>query len=215
MDELNMQSIKFKALLFDMDGTLVESTTEVEKIWGQWCRQHGISLQSVLAICHGVRSQDVIAQVAPQLNVREECRALEAMELASNAPPALSGAADFLQSLGDIPWAVVTSACRQVALRRIQQSGLPEPRMLVGSDDVRQGKPAPEPYLTAAYRLGLSPSDCVVFEDAAAGIQSALAAGCQVIQIGGNPVGPSGIAQVQGWQQLMLSRHQNAILIKK
>ncbi|WP_370682463.1 HAD-IA family hydrolase [Comamonas sp. GB3 AK4-5] len=208
-----MHSIKFKALLFDMDGTLVESTSEVEKIWGQWCRQHGIPLPSVLEICHGVRSQDVIAQVAPQLDVLEECRRLEEMELASAVSQALPGACEFLQGLGDAPWAVVTSACRPVALQRMKRSGLPEPRLLIGSGDVQKGKPDPEPYTTAAYRLGMAPSDCLVFEDAPAGIQSALDAGCQVIQIGSCPINRAGVYRAQYWGQLMLGSNKNEVFI--
>lgn len=195
--------MKAAALLFDMDGTLVESTTEVEQIWGRWCRLRGVPLEQVLAICHGLRSQEVLARVAPHLDVQAECRVLEDMELASTAAVrSLPGAREFVQALGGLPWAVVTSASRRVALQRLRLCGFPDLPLLIGSDDVRQGKPDPEPYRSAARCLGVSPADCLVFEDAPAGIQSALEAGCRVLQVGGARRHERVHAHFQHWGQV-------------
>lgn len=203
-----MTAIKVSALLFDMDGTLVESASEVEHIWGRWCRLHGIPLQQVLAICHGLRSAEVLARVAPHLDPATEIRVLEDMELSSNAAvQGMPGVRDFLGGLADLPWAVVTSASRRVALQRMQACNLPRPPLLIGSGDVLKGKPDPEPYLNAARGLELPPSVCLVFEDAPAGIQSALAAGCRVVGVGSACHPVQGLeAVIQHWGQVRWAR---------
>ena len=140
----------------------------------------------MLAMCHGVRSREVIGALAPQLDMAVEVALLDDLEMAyAAAPMPLDGARRLLEQLPSTRWALVTSASRRVAEHRLLHAGLPLPRLLVCAGDVVRGKPDPEPYLLAASRLGLAPADCLVFEDAPAGIASALQAGCQVVQMGG------------------------------
>ncbi|MFR0692277.1 HAD-IA family hydrolase [Enterobacterales bacterium AE_CKDN230030158-1A_HGKHYDSX7] len=199
--------IETRAILLDMDGTLVQSTAAVEVIWSLWCQRHGLAPQTVLSICHGVRSQDVIGRVAPHLDLATELAALNEMEREHVAQPVIIDGADhFLGALSGQPWAVVTSASRAIALDRLERCGLPLPDVLVGSDDVAAGKPDPEPYRLGAQRLGMAPQDCLAFEDAPAGVQSALAAGCQVIQIGsGAAFDPRVRLVVPDWSSLHLT----------
>ncbi|WP_319927393.1 HAD-IA family hydrolase [Xenorhabdus littoralis] len=202
-----MKVSNIRAILFDMDGTLVQSLSEVEVIWSKWCDMHNIPVKRVLEICHGVRSIDVILSVAPYLNVEEQIQILNDLEIEySNTAKALPGAKEFLHSLGYCPWAVVTSASQSVAYHRMKICGLNIPDLIVGSDDVLNGKPHPEPYLMAAKCLNVAVEDCLVFEDANAGVQSALAAGCKVIQIGGEEkMFDSVIEVVNDWNEVNIS----------
>ena len=178
--------VKAAALLLDMDGTLVHSTGDVEVVWRRWCQHHGLDPAPVLAMCHGVRSREVIGALAPQLDMAVEVALLDDLEMEyAAAPIPLDGARRRLEQLPSTRWALVTSASRRVAEHRLLHAGLPLPRLLVCAGDVVRGKPDPEPYLLASSRLGLAPADCLVFEDAPAGIASALQAGCQVVQMGG------------------------------
>ncbi|MEV3824641.1 HAD-IA family hydrolase [Aeromonas caviae] len=178
--------VRAAALLLDMDGTLVHSTGDVEVVWRRWCQHHGLDPAPVLAMCHGVRSGEVIGALAPQLDMAVEVALLDDLEMEyAAAPMPLDGARRLLEQLPPTRWALVTSASRRVAEHRLLHAGLPLPRLLVCAGDVVRGKPDPEPYLLAASRLGLAPADCLVFEDAPAGIASALQAGCQVVQMGG------------------------------
>ncbi|MCC8378184.1 MULTISPECIES: HAD-IA family hydrolase [Xenorhabdus] len=206
-----------KAILFDMDGTLVQSLSEVEMIWSKWCEMQNVPIQHVLEICHGVRSRDVILSIAPHLNVEEQVQLLDDLEVQhSGSAQALFGAKEFLLSLNDCPWAVVTSASQRVAYHRMNVCGLKIPDLIVGSDDVQDGKPHPAPYLMAAERLGIKAKDCLVFEDSYAGIQSALAAGCEVIQIGGQEKIHSSVLEViKHWDEIKIDKiGMNAFEIK-
>lgn len=189
--------LRARALLLDMDGTLVKSTAGVETVWRLWCRHHGLAPEPVLAMCHGVRAKEVIEALAPQLDIVQEMARLDELELehAGVAEP-IEGARALLHGLPADRWALVTSASKRVARDRLRDAGLPLPGLMIGGDDVVRGKPDPEPYLLAASRLGLDPADCLVFEDAQAGIASALQAGCQVVQIGGERLLD---ARVSGW----------------
>ncbi|QWA12100.1 HAD-IA family hydrolase [Sodalis ligni] len=202
-----MISIEAKAVLLDMDGTLVESTHNVELIWTQWCRDNGIPPERVLAICHGVRSRDIIRQVAPHLDLERHIALLDELEISHFAGvSALPGAAGFLRDIGPLPWAVVTSASRRVALHKLAACGLRVPAILIGSQDVVLGKPDAEPYLLAARRLCIDPGDCLVFEDAPAGIASALAAGCRAVQVGGEQASYGAVEGIiQSWRQISVA----------
>ncbi|MEG0008484.1 MAG: HAD-IA family hydrolase [Aeromonas sp.] len=179
-------TLQARALLLDMDGTLVKSTAGVETVWRLWCQHHGLAPEPVLAMCHGVRAKEVIEALAPQLDIAQEMARLDELELVhTGVAEPIEGAVTLLHDLPADRWALVTSASKRVALGRLTDAGLPQPGLMVGGDDVVRGKPDPEPYLLAASRLGLDPADCLVFEDAPAGIASALQAGCQVVQIGG------------------------------
>lgn len=202
-----MREIKARALLFDMDGTLVESTLNVEKVWSIWCNKHGISIDKALTICHGLRSKEVIQKIAPYLNMENELKYLEQLEIESSSNSCeIAGAKDFLACLHNSLWAVVTSASREVALCRMKNSGLPIPRVLIGSEDVINGKPNPESYQLAAKHLDIPTNECIVFEDSLAGIESALAAGCKVIQIGnGLPLRAQVEGIIHNWYQIRVS----------
>ena len=187
-----------------MDGTLVHSTGEVETVWRLWCRRHRLDPEPVLAMCHGVRSREVIRTLAPQLDLAQEVALLDDLEIHhTGQAEALAGARPLLASLPVERWALVTSASQRVARHRLRSAGLPLPALLVGAEDVEHGKPDPEPYLLAAERLGLAAADCLVFEDAPAGISSALRAGCRVVQVGGRQrLSPGISALIQDWRQV-------------
>lgn len=207
---MTMLTLRAEALLLDMDGTLVHSTTEVETVWRLWCQGHRLDPAPVLAMCHGVRSREVIRALAPQLDLAREVALLDELEIqhAGVAEP-IAGARTLLGALSPARWALVTSASQRVARHRLASAGLPLPRLLIGAEDVVRGKPDPEPYLLAARRLGLAPADCLVFEDAPAGIRSALQAGCQVVQIGGDKRLDDGVrARLEDWRQIRLTEDE-------
>ena len=209
---MTMLTLRAEALLLDMDGTLVHSTTEVETVWRLWCQSHRLDPEPVLAMCHGMRSREVIRALAPQLDLAREVALLDELEIqhAGVAEP-IAGARAVLAALPAECWALVTSASQRVARHRLASAGLPLPlpRLLIGAEDVVRGKPDPEPYLLAARQLGLAPADCLVFEDAPAGIRSALQAGCQVVQIGGDKRLDDGVrARLEDWRQIRLTEDE-------
>lgn len=201
---MTMLTLRAEALLLDMDGTLVHSTTEVETVWRLWCQGHRLDPAPVLAMCHGVRSREVIRALAPQLDLAREVALLDELEiLHAGVAEAVAGARTLLAALAPDRWALVTSASLRVARHRLASAGLPLPKLLIGAEEVERGKPDPEPYLLAARRLGLAPADCLVFEDAPAGILSALQAGCPVVQIGGDRrLDPAVVAVIPYWSQV-------------
>lgn len=207
---MTVLTLRAEALLLDMDGTLVHSTTEVETVWRLWCQSHRLDPEPVLAMCHGMRSREVIRALAPQLDLAREVALLDELEIqyAGVAEP-IAGARTLLGALSPARWALVTSASQRVARHRLASAGLPLPRLLIGAEDVVRGKPDPEPYLLVARRLGLAPADCLVFEDAPAGIRSALQAGCQVVQIGGDKRLDDGVrARLEDWRQIRLTEDE-------
>lgn len=212
---MNAPTLRAKALLLDMDGTLVQSTSEVETVWRLWCRRHGLAPEPVLAMCHGVRANEVLEALAPQLDMREEIALLDELEIRhSGAAEPIAGARALLEQLPAERWALVTSASHRVAQYRLTSAGLPLPRLLIGAEDVVRGKPDPEPYLLAASRLDIAPADCLVFEDAPAGIASALQAGCQVVQIGGERVFDPRVAlRLRDWRQIRVTEEEAGLLL--
>ncbi|MCJ2366765.1 HAD-IA family hydrolase [Aeromonas dhakensis] len=201
---MSVLTLRARALLLDMDGTLVHSTGEVETVWQLWCRRHRLDPEPVLTMCHGVRSREVIRTLAPQLDLAQEVALLDDLEIHhTGQAEALAGARTLLASLPVERWALVTSASQRVARHRLRSAGLPLPALLVGAEDVAHGKPDPKPYLLAAERLGLAAADCLVFEDAPAGISRALRAGCRVVQVGGRQrLSPGISALIQDWRQV-------------
>jgi len=172
------------AILFDLDGVLADSTRAVDREWREWARRKGVDGDAVMAIAHGVRTVEVIRRVAPHLDADAEASAIENHEAGDQrGVTVMPGAADLVSSIPEARWGVVTSGSRLLATNRLRYCGLPVPEVLVTSDDVTQGKPHPEPYLKGAERLGFRPADCLVIEDAPAGIQSARAGGMKVIGI--------------------------------
>ncbi len=199
------KTVAVAALLLDMDGTLVCSTGDVEKVWRLWCQHHQLAPEPVLAMCHGMRSREVIRALAPQLDVEREAVRLDELEMEHTGSDAIAGAGELLSRLSPQSWAIVTSASERVARHRLNCAGLPLPNLLVGAEAVINGKPDPEPYLLGAERLGVSPARCLVFEDAPAGIESALRAGCTVVQVGGDaPLNPAVVAVIRDWREVKM-----------
>lgn len=175
-------ALECEAVLFDMDGTLVDSRLLVERIWLIWAARHGIEPEAVLAVAHGRRTLETMQLVAPHLATPEEAERLDALEeTMEGGETATPGALDLLTALPRARWAVVTSAIRRIALARLELVGLPAPGLLVAADDVKAGKPAPDGYAQAARLLHVPPHRCVVFEDTPAGVQAGRAAGCRVV----------------------------------
>jgi sugar-phosphatase len=170
------------AVLFDMDGTLVDSRHIVERMWILWATEHGLSVEAALALAHGRRTLETMQLLAPQLATPEEAARLDALEAElEGGETAIPGASDLLSALPADRWALVTSASRVLALRRMASVGLPDPMVLVGADDVVAGKPSPEGYLQAAERLGVDARRSVVIEDTPAGAEAGRSAGARVI----------------------------------
>jgi mannitol-1-/sugar-/sorbitol-6-phosphatase len=179
---LLMPSFVCSAILFDLDGVLVDSTRQVDREWREWAARKGVDGDAVMAIAHGVRTVEVIRRVAPHLDADIEAAAIENHEAGDQTGVVvMPGAIDLVRSIPSGRWGVVTSGSRLLAQNRLRYCGLPVPEVLVTSDDVTNGKPHPEPYLKGAERIGFPPSECLVIEDAPAGIQSARAAGSKVI----------------------------------
>jgi sugar-phosphatase len=174
------------AILFDLDGVLVDSRECVERTWRKWAARHGLDPERVIAVAHGRRTMETIPLVAPHLVVADEVAALEGAEShTTEGVYEVPGARELLERLPAGAWAIVTSGVRSVATLRIRHTRLPMPRVLVCADEIARGKPDPEGYLTAAERLGKTPEECVVVEDAPAGLEAARAAGMPSIGIAG------------------------------
>ena len=179
-----MVTLTCQAILFDLDGVLVDSTPAVARTWTRWAVAHRIDPQRAIAHAHGRRSIETVRALAPELKAEEENLRVEQMEIEDKeGVTALPGAARLLTTLPQNRLAIVTSATRPLARARIGYAGLPLPEHLLTADDVTEGKPSPEPYLKGAALLGFAAQDCLVIEDAPAGITSARTAGMQVIAV--------------------------------
>jgi sugar-phosphatase len=177
-----MPKFECAAILFDMDGVLVDSTAAVAGTWGRWALAHSLDPQLVIDGAHGRRTIETVREFAPHLDADAEANRIEsaeAMEL--DTVTVIPGALQLLRSLPEGLWGVVTSATRPMALTRLRDAGYPIPRVLVTADDVIHGKPNPEPYLKGAAGLGIASDQCIVFEDSPAGIRAANAARMRVI----------------------------------
>ncbi len=179
-----MNELACDALLFDLDGVLIDSSTAIVRNWRAWADRHGIDVARITQVMHGVRSVETIRAVAPQLDAAQEAAWLTAREVAdTDGVVPMPGARQLLAALPADRWTIVTSGSADLARARLQAAGLPVPAQIVTADDVTQGKPAPEPYLLGASRLGIVPERCLVVEDAPAGIQAGRSAGMGVLGI--------------------------------
>lgn len=174
---------KFAAFLFDMDGTLLNSTAAAERVWSNWAMGHGLDVAAFLPTMHGRRAIETVRRLAlPGVDPQHEANEITRAEIADvEGINAIAGAAAFLSALPPDRWAIVTSSPRALALVRIAAAGIPRPATMVTAEDVVHGKPAPDCFLLAAERLGFDAHDCVVFEDATPGIQAGEAAGATVV----------------------------------
>jgi len=179
-------TLSASAFLFDMDGTLLESTDAVTRVWGRFADSFGLELDHIMATSHGVRMAETVERHAPVgTDIDAVVADLSAFELADNdGIVAVAGAAELLSALPQASVALVTSASRELAVARMRAAGLPLPAVLVTAEDVEFGKPRPDCYLLAARRLGVDARDSIVFEDADAGVRAGLAAGARVIVVG-------------------------------
>lgn len=179
-----MKTLECEALLFDLDGVLVDSGASTERAWRLWAEKHELDAAEILKIAHGRRTVETVQLVAPHLSAEEELKILEDIEVEDVADIGeIPGAAELLRALPAERWAVVTSGTRKLATSRLHQMSLLVPQVMVSAEDVTNGKPDPECYLIAAQLLDVNPEDCMVVEDAPAGIEAAHAAGMHVVAI--------------------------------
>ncbi|TFD70582.1 HAD-IA family hydrolase [Cryobacterium sp. Hb1] len=178
-----LQGRTFDAVLFDMDGTLIDSTPAVDRSWAVWGREWGVAKDET---AHGRPARDIIAELVPAARVDEAIDRILALEIADTQDiTVLPGAAALLDSLPESRRAIVTSCARPLAVARLAASALVAPSVIVTIDDTPRGKPFPEPFLEGAARLGVDPRRCLVIEDAPAGLQAGRAAGCTTIGVAG------------------------------
>ena len=178
-------SRRYRAFLFDMDGTLLNSIAAAERVWSIWAERHGLAVEAFLPTIHGVRAIDTITrQALPGVDPEVEARWITEAELNDvEGVVAIPGAVEFLTRLPPDQWALVTSAPKALALRRLQAAGIPVPTVLVTAEDVASGKPDPACYVLGAQRLGVAVQDCLVFEDATVGIRAGEAAGADIMVV--------------------------------
>jgi mannitol-1-/sugar-/sorbitol-6-phosphatase len=188
-----MFTLNCQAVLFDLDGTLVDSASRLQRLWKNWCARHDIAPESILEIMHGRRAGEIIQLVAPHLSIEEEVNLLETDEVSDMEGVNLyAGARELLSRLDANQWAVITSGSRRVAEARLNYLGFSLPGVFVTGDDVKIGKPAPDGYLLAAHHLHVKPENCVVVEDSPAGILAGKTAGMRVVAV----------ATTHSWEQL-------------
>jgi len=180
-----MIELSCEAILFDLDGVLVDSTKSVVVVWTAWSEKNGIPPAKTLDVIHGRRTIEGLQILAPHLDLEAETKKIEAaITLKKGGTIAIPGAASLLQSLPKDRWCVVTSGLKEFAYIRLKDANLPIPEILVSAEDVTNGKPDPEPYLKGAQRLNMDPAKCIVIEDAPNGIRAGRAAGMRVIGVG-------------------------------
>jgi sugar-phosphatase len=178
------RTFRCQAILFDLDGVLVDSQECVERTWRNWAARHRLDPARVIDAAHGRRAIDTIRALAPSLDADAELAALIATEAtATEGVHEIPGARELVRALPPGRWAVVTSGTRAVAEFRLRHGRIPIPDVMICADEIERGKPDPQGYLRAAARLGVPPAKCVVVEDAPPGIDAGIAAGMKVIAI--------------------------------
>jgi sugar-phosphatase len=174
--------VRCQGILFDMDGILISSIGSVERSWTKWAEMRGVDPAYALSIAHGRRSIETVARLRPDLDAESENKVIEDLEIEdTDGVTVLPGVLDLLALLPTNRWTVVTSATEPLARVRLAAGRIPVPERIITAEQVSEGKPHPAPYLAGAAVLGFAPEECVVFEDAPAGVKSGRAAGCTVI----------------------------------
>jgi sugar-phosphatase len=177
-----MTQVQCAALLFDLDGVLINSTPAVARVWRLWAIEHGFNPDEVVAHAHGRPSLTTVREYLPNADHAAENREVERREIEDlEGVVPLPGALELLASLPEDRWTIVTSCTRPLAEVRIKAAGLPLPKKMITSNDITNGKPHPEPFLKGALVLGFPAAECVVFEDVPAGVQAGKASGAKVI----------------------------------
>lgn len=207
----------FAALLFDMDGTLIDSREAVARTWRHWAARHGFDFHALLSAAHGRRTRDTVKIFCPD-DVDAEAEALELEqreEVDAEGIVPIKGAANLLRALPPDRWAIVTSAGRRLASHRLAAAGLPLPDVLVTAESVERGKPDPEGYALAAQLLGVDVKRCLVFEDAQAGIAAGRATGATVLAI--TDAQPyrivSGVPSIANYEQIQIFRKRRDLWV--
>lgn len=186
MADVNVERVEIEVagLLFDMDGVLVSSIGSVLRSWRRWAKHYGLPNPDKFEIPHGRRAIDIIAELRPDIDKAEGLKLIEDLEIADTADlEVLEGVRTLLQNLPEHRWAIVTSATQRLLLGRMKAAGLPVPDRIISGDQVKRGKPDPEPYRLGAELLGVQPQDCLVVEDAPSGVRAGVAAGCKVLGV--------------------------------
>jgi len=208
-------SIRTRAILLDMDGTLVDSTAVVERLWLRWSEAHGLDPRRVLEVIHGRQGHQSMAILLPDrdhaINLAENAEMLATETADVEGVVEIPGAAALLVALQGAPHAIVTSADVALMTARMRAAGLTAPAMTVTAESVSASKPDPEGFLLGARMLGIEPADCVVFEDSEAGVQAGLAAGMRVIGVGAHAHAHGATFVVDDLTHVQVSTDQDGI----
>ena len=208
---------RYRAFLFDMDGTLLNSIAAAERVWSIWAERHGLDVAAFLATIHGARAIDTITrQALPGVDPEVEAQWITEAEINDvEGVVAIPGAVEFLNGLPGNQWALVTSAPKELALRRLMAAGISPPAVLVTAEDVAIGKPDPACYVLGAQRLGVPVQDCLVFEDATVGIRAGEAAGADVVVVTSTHLKPMETPHlsIDGYEQLQAQRDEEGLMV--
>jgi sugar-phosphatase len=206
-----------RGILFDLDGTLVNSYGPVNRTWTAYADRHGLSREEVLQHIHGRRALDTIRELTPNLDADAEYEIVRMHELADMSDvTAVPGSRELLTSLPNDLWAIVTSGTSDIAHARIDHVRFPEPKHVVYGEQIERGKPAPDEFLAGAKILGFKPEQCLVFEDTEAGVQAAKAAKMPVIGISAvsGKEGPRGAdAIVADFRSIAITQRKDGLLV--
>ena len=179
-----MVELRVRGVLFDMDGVLMSSLGSVERSWRSYAVSRGLDPELAIKLAHGRRAIETVRALLPHANAKAELRVIEGLEIADNEGlVVLPGVKEMIAALPEDSWAIVTSATKRLAKSRLAFAGIPIPKHFVTADTVTHGKPHPEPYQRGAASLGVPVEECVVVEDAPAGVGSGKAAGCRVLAV--------------------------------
>ncbi|WP_296667549.1 HAD-IA family hydrolase [Demequina sp.] len=211
-----MIRLEVAGVLLDMDGTLIDSTATVDLVWGEFAREAGFDRDQVLARVHGVPARATLKHfLGEDADVEPWFARIFAMEESLfEADVEIPGAVAAVRAIPAGRWAVVTSAVRSSALRRLERLGFPAVDRMIAAEDVELGKPHPEPYVRGARALGVDPSDCVVFEDADAGVRAGLASGATVVVVGSlRTPATEGLARVADMREVRFASSERGVAV--